>query len=370
MYVLDHKHKPGQTPEKSITIGKNQIILLQGKDLRPLQSASTGVICGILGLDNDIYQSATLSTTPHCSSFSPPLSASAIPILQVVVEPENFSDWEKFKSGLKLLAQADPCCEVKIMKNGDHTIVASGEVHLERCIYDLTTRFTDGCKIKHSKPIAPFRETIVPPPMVDAMNESLAGQKTDFASRLKLTTTLLQLKDNEEITVDGKTGDVKFEYTLDEINSIELVVRAMPTDKKFLKSSNWTKFGKHLTNNYLLGNVADEAVNWPEDENKLKRTVLRAFNVGVESGPICAEPMQGVTFLLNKLKVNEGFSISAMADELFFNKVRKAFHRAFQCQPQRLLSACYTARVHVCTQEAEWALGSVSIVRKNLFKVV
>ena len=47
-----------------------------------------------------------------------------------------------------------------------------------------------------------------------------------------------------------------------------------------------------------------------------------------------------------------------MADELFFNKIKKTFHRAFQCQPQRLLSACYTARIHICTQEAEWALGA------------
>ena len=151
LYILDHNHKPGTVPKKSIVLNENQILLLQGKDIRPLKSASTGVICGIIGLDELIYQSATLSTTPFCTSFSPPLSASAIPILQVVVEPENFSDWEQFKIGLKLLAQADPCCEVKIMKNGDHTIVASGEVHLERCIYDLTTRFTENIGLMSDK---------------------------------------------------------------------------------------------------------------------------------------------------------------------------------------------------------------------------
>ena len=42
--------------------------------------------------------------------------------------------------GLRLLNQADHCVEVLVQETGEHVIVAAGEVHLRRCIEDLTDR--------------------------------------------------------------------------------------------------------------------------------------------------------------------------------------------------------------------------------------
>ena len=54
-------------------------------------------------------------------------------------------------------------------------IVGAGEVHLQRCIDDLEQRFA--CiKLNVSAPIVPFRETIVPPPRVDRVNEAIVSE--------------------------------------------------------------------------------------------------------------------------------------------------------------------------------------------------
>jgi ribosome assembly protein 1 len=42
--------------------------------------------------------------------------------------------------GLKLLNQSDPCVEIMVQENGEHILCTAGEVHLQRCIDDLTQR--------------------------------------------------------------------------------------------------------------------------------------------------------------------------------------------------------------------------------------
>jgi len=62
--------------------------------------------------------------------------------------------------GLKLLNQADPSVEISVHETGEHILAAAGELHLERCIKDLTETYAK-IEISHSEPIVPFRETIV-----------------------------------------------------------------------------------------------------------------------------------------------------------------------------------------------------------------
>ena len=42
---------------------------------------------------------------------------------------------------MKLLNQADPCVETSVLDTGELVLCAAGEVHLERCIEDLKTRY-------------------------------------------------------------------------------------------------------------------------------------------------------------------------------------------------------------------------------------
>ena len=53
--------------------------------------------------------------------------------------------------------------------------MAAGEVHLQKCVDDLKERFA--CvPFCVSSPIIPFRETVIPPPKKDMVNEAIQGK--------------------------------------------------------------------------------------------------------------------------------------------------------------------------------------------------
>jgi ribosome assembly protein 1 len=102
-----------------------------GKELEVLEEGRAGNIIGIGGLEKHILKSATISSTIFCPTFID-LHISTIPILRVALEPQNPSEMPKLVEALKMLNQADPCVEVKIQETGEHVIVTTGEVHLQR----------------------------------------------------------------------------------------------------------------------------------------------------------------------------------------------------------------------------------------------
>ena len=63
--------------------------------------------------------------------------------------------------------------------SGEYVLVTAGEVHLERCIDDLQERYAK-IPISVSPPIVPFRETIIPPPKVDRLNEAIEGENINY----------------------------------------------------------------------------------------------------------------------------------------------------------------------------------------------
>ncbi|XP_014251313.1 elongation factor-like GTPase 1 [Cimex lectularius] len=192
LYVLGPKHNPatalqqlaeeGDIPEnltlKDLKSGHhatkvkiNDIYLMMGRELETIDEAPAGNVVGIGGLEDHILKSATLSSVIYCPSFSE-LNIMAVPILRIAVEPKKHSDLPALIKGLKLLNQADACVQVFVQETGEHVLVTAGEVHLERCIDDLKTRYAK-IDINVSEPIIPFRETIVLPPTVDMVNEAI-----------------------------------------------------------------------------------------------------------------------------------------------------------------------------------------------------
>ncbi|KAM7406647.1 hypothetical protein PAMP_001014 [Pampus punctatissimus] len=151
------------------------IYLLMGRELEELEEVPSGNVLGIGGLEECVLKSATLSTSPACPPFTP-LNFEASPIVRVAVEPKHPSEMPKLVRGMRLLNQADPCAEILIQETGEHVLVTAGEVHLQRCLDDLRYRFAK-IEISASKPIIPFRETVVRPPKVDMVNEEMGKQQ-------------------------------------------------------------------------------------------------------------------------------------------------------------------------------------------------
>ncbi|XP_023281330.1 elongation factor-like GTPase 1 [Seriola lalandi dorsalis] len=175
------------------------IYLLMGRELEELEEVPAGNVLGIGGLEECVLKSATLSTSPACPPFTP-LNFEATPIVRVAIEPKHPSEMPKLVRGMRLLNQADPCAEVLIQETGEHVLVTAGEVHLQRCLDDLRERFAK-IEISASKPIIPFRETVVRPPKVDMVNEEL-GRQQKVAIIHQVKEEALQGRSSDTLHVD------------------------------------------------------------------------------------------------------------------------------------------------------------------------
>lgn len=196
VYVLGPKHDPSKlTPElldrittstlplselrsdqNATRVQVQDLYLLMGRELEPVEEVNAGHLCGISGLEAHVIKSATLSSTPYCVPFVDHFS-DAIPILRVAVETKSPSDMPLLVKALRMLNQADACVDVKIQETGEHVIITPGQVHLERCIVDLAHFLGEDIEFIVSEPIVPFRETIISPPKVDMLNENISNQK-------------------------------------------------------------------------------------------------------------------------------------------------------------------------------------------------
>ncbi|CAF4478077.1 unnamed protein product [Rotaria sp. Silwood2] len=131
-------------------------------------------------LDSLGLKSATLSTNIFCPSFSG-LQFEASPIVRVAIKSKDSSQMEQLRHGVHLLNQADPFVECTLKDTSEYILSTAGEEHLQRCIDDLTKIYAR-IEINVSTPTIPFHETIIAPPKVDFLNESLANQQQQFES--------------------------------------------------------------------------------------------------------------------------------------------------------------------------------------------
>ncbi|KAK8380275.1 hypothetical protein O3P69_016707 [Scylla paramamosain] len=194
VYVLGPKHDPStvlsclsedkEIDEEEIknfkhihTCEVSGLYLMLGREMEHLECAPAGLVVGITGLEGSVIKSATLSSTLAMPAFTE-LTLGATPILRVAVETHDPRDLPKLRAGLKLLNQADPCVQVALQSSGEYVIVTAGEIHLQRCVDDLQERYA-GVPIRTSDPIVPFRETIIPRPTVDRLNEAIEGENVN-----------------------------------------------------------------------------------------------------------------------------------------------------------------------------------------------
>ncbi|KAE8985442.1 Elongation factor-like GTPase 1 [Phytophthora fragariae] len=172
VYVMDPKFQgvPGDVDVETIDpasvkhvarIGSGLIktYMMMGRDLHKLDRVPAGNIVGIVGLQEHVLKTATLSSTLACPSLTK-MPYQAKPIVRVAVEPEDPRNFSALEAGLQRLYRSDPTVEVHVQETGEHVIVALGELHLERCIKDLKERFAK-VAVQVSEPLVGFRESVV-----------------------------------------------------------------------------------------------------------------------------------------------------------------------------------------------------------------
>lgn len=334
---------PTKSPHiQEVTI--DNLYLLMGKELEELDEVPAGNICGIRGLQQHILKTATLSNNVYCPSFCD-LILMATPIFRVAVEPKNHTDLKKLVKGLKLLNQADACVQVIVQENGEHVLVTLGEVHLERCIFDLENEYSK-CPLNVSSPIVPLRETIVPLATVDMVNEAIvttADEKnadksitihtTNKQCRIKLTAIPLSreisdlLEENENLlkllskltqtSISDRNRVLIQEFrkslaaelqnskeNVDVFHRENVVDRIWSIGPKKCGTNillNLTEFEHRNFWNSVKNSTGGGATATAENRDlrsDLENSFVSGFQLATLAGPICEEPMHGVCILV------------------------------------------------------------------------
>lgn len=377
LYVLGPKHDPAKvlndceetfSASSNLTVSElstsqhitsfvvEDIYMFMGRELELMEEVPAGNVLGLGGLEEHVLKTATLSETVACPAFTD-MYFEASPIVRVALEPQNIMNMPLLVKGLRLLNQADPCVEVLVQETGEHVIVAAGEVHLRRCIDDLTDRYAK-CAINASSPIVPFRETIVEPPKTDMVNEAILQSNIIKTSRMRemeedeeviepglielrtpnqkcvirirakpLPESVIKLLENstdilkslqvhikKEISGKNNTHEVKaINETLAE-NVTNLHKQLEDTFTKAGKEWNgivdqiWSFGPRYVGCNMLINHIPTykRPSIWKYVEGKVgalrsfDNSIISGFQMATLAGPLCEEPMHGVCFCVEQ----------------------------------------------------------------------
>ncbi|XP_017752172.1 PREDICTED: elongation factor-like GTPase 1 isoform X2 [Eufriesea mexicana] len=423
VYVLGPKHdsrealrreKTGESIDENVTLkdlkpGRHvtrvtirKLYLLMGRELEPTDMVFAGNVFGIGDLEEHVLKTATLSTTVACPSFSE-LTSLSIPIMRVALEPKHPNDLQLLINGLKLLNQADACAVVHIQESGEIVLSTAGEVHLERCLEDLKLRYAK-VDVNVSEPIVPFRETVVPPPKVDMVNEAIEKKAegislaTWTANRQcyfeidarplpeKVTKILEKNMDlikafhqhygksnSERVEEAEKVAMVDQEMELSRLMS-EKKQRALESFKTELATAFreagekvdvldkiWAFGPRNCGLNILLNETDYKQKKFWEGHSKstdprtpYESSMVNGFQLATLAGPLCEEPMMGVCFVVKRWEIYQvsqseysGQNQGHVDGGHLMSACKEACRRVFNSRHPRLVTPMYSCSVLV-----------------------
>jgi len=143
---------------------------MMGRFVEPIDDVPAGNICGLVGVDQFLLKSGTLTTSETAHNLKV-MKFSVSPVVQRSVEVKNANDLPKLVEGLKRLSKSDPCVLTYINESGDHIVAGAGELHLEICLKDLEEDHA-GVPLKFSDPVVQYRESVAGVSSIIALSKS------------------------------------------------------------------------------------------------------------------------------------------------------------------------------------------------------
>ncbi|XDG01186.1 hypothetical protein ABKA04_000801 [Annulohypoxylon sp. FPYF3050] len=417
LYVLPPKFTPANphaAPEpQKVTV--TALYMFMGRNLESLDSVPAGVVFGIGGLDGCILKSGTL-----CSQLEGSVSLAGVhmagkPIVRVALEPVNPADLDKMIEGLKLLVRSDPCAEYEQFGSGEHVLLTAGELHLERCLTDLKERFAR-CDIQAGEPIVPYRETIVRademrPPVNKELGRGVVvgvtnSKQVSITIRVRPLPTevtefliknpgavkrlysereaLHEAEAESEIGAEEESQSVEDDEDLLDGKdlSLEDLKKQLQTNLETGKGREvWkgvtdkiTAFGPRRVGPNLLIDATKDGyfpkIFAPEKQEDGSRPqagealhaehlcdkVTYAFQLAMNQGPLCNEPVQGVAVIIEDLTIAPTEEETSARDRLgrltgeVIKTVQQSIRQGFLDWSPRLMLAMYSCEIQASTE--------------------
>lgn len=155
--IMGANYVPGKKEdlyEKSI----QRTVLMMGRTVEPIPDVPCGNTVALVGVDQYLMKTGTISDHPDAHTIKN-MKYSVSPVVRVAVKPKNAQDLPKLVEGLKKLSKSDPLVVCSTEETGEHIIAGCGELHVEICLHDLETEYTN-IEIIKSDPIVTYKETV------------------------------------------------------------------------------------------------------------------------------------------------------------------------------------------------------------------
>lgn len=400
IYVLDSNYRPGKDKHVEKVVIKN-LYMFFGKDVMDVDSVPPGNFCGVGGLETSVIRTATLSTTLNMVPFyeSPALE----PVIRNSIEPANPKDLPVLREGLKLLMQSDSCVQVMIQENGEMVLLTAGDVHLAKCIEDLTKKFTN-IAVNVSSPMVALRETVLSSGNdLDYLN-NVENYMTTQNDHLKLSAVALQIPENimkvlkrnylllrdvedtqkksliDMVNLDGQTNETVLESLQTSIKAFKDAIAVTRSSKqpvwKHLEDTIWSIGRNSQCINVLVNKVKHFGRNiftYLDAADKrlfFDHCVVNAFDTVCKAGPLCEEPLMNVAFVITEFELLSDVKPEEITPQFasgIEGMIRNVLRKSFDKRERRLMEPMFTTDIQVNTN----ILGKVySVVSKRCGKVL
>merc|ERR1719313_3222960 len=194
--IMGPNYIPGKKDDlflKSI----QRTILMMGRYIEPLESCPAGNICGLVGVDQFLVKTGTITTMEAAHNIKV-MKFSVSPVVRVAVECKNPADLPKLVEGLKRLSKSDPMVQISMEESGEHIIAGAGELHLEICLKDLEEDHAQ-IPLRKSDPVVSYRESVI-----DESDRMCLSKSPNKHNRLYMKASPL----GEEVSADIDEGEV------------------------------------------------------------------------------------------------------------------------------------------------------------------
>jgi len=321
-------------------------VLLMGRSNEPIEGVPAGNIVGLVGVDQFLLKSGTLTTSETAHNFKV-MKFSVSPVVRVAVGVKNPNDLPKLVEGLKRLSKSDPCVLTSISESGEHIVAGAGELHLEICLKDLEEDHA-GVPLKISPPVVSYRETVTGDSSMTALSKS-----PNKHNRLYVSATPLA----EEVSKDIEAGKIG---PRDDFKArARLLADEHGWDVTDARKI-WC-FGPDTSGANLLVDTS-KAVQYL---NEIKDSVVSGFQWATREGPIADEPMRSVRF--NVIDVTLHADAIHRGGGQIIPTARRVLYAATLLAEPRLLEPIYLVEIQVPEEAMGGIYGVLTRRRGHVF---
>merc|ERR1712137_1305766 len=268
--------KPGGKEDLNVK-AIQRTVLMMGRTVEQIQDVPCGNTVGLVGVDQFILKSGTLSTIETAHNIAP-MRYSVAPVVKVSVKPKDGKDLPKMVEGLKKLSKSDPLVVCTIEESGERVIAGCGELHVEICLKDLREEYAQ-CDFAVGDPVVSYRETVTQESTVTALAKSPNKHNRIYLKAEKMAEELCAAI--EEGPMGPKADPKERARTLrDKYDFDENAARKV-----------WC-WGPETEGANIVVDVT-QAVQYIIET---KEHVTSAFQWATKEGPLCEENMRGIRF--------------------------------------------------------------------------